>query len=317
MKYFIMMRKLIGVLWRAGRWKARKDLITRDHLLLGGRQKKSNYLGGRLFFFPEEGENDEYSQADESTSDLSTDIEVDYDDQSWESEENESINESDDEVDVEDEGEESDDRSQSESERMRSWRRNWIEHCSLLHFDERRFDLDRDYENASWFASGSECDFGLINPLSNGEDPNDDAGEAKNSVTVFKVNESMAFARGDKQRFVSLEDPSNYGSDCGSNYEKLFFPTHDKTHQMNMMERMQAYRGSWICKLCPSITIPEVVAHLIWEYWQTGPPPFLFVERGDLLLLARCEETVPDPDFPDNLIATVTREHLVLARPGP
>ena len=53
--------------------------------------------------------------------------------------------------------------------------------------------------------------------------------------------------------------------------------------------------------------------HLIWEYWQTGPPPYLFVNKGDFLLLARCEENIPDPDIPDIVSRTVRREHVVLA----
>ena len=87
-------------------------------------------------------------------------------------------------------------------------------------------------------------------------------------------------------------------------------------HRMNVLQRMQAYRStSWICKLCPNdMNLPDDAAHLIWEYWQTGPPPYLFVNKGDLLLLARKEEVMPDPDLSDIVQVTVTREHVVLAR---
>ena len=64
----------------------------------------------------------------------------------------------------------------------------------------------------------------------------------------------------------------------------------------------------------PGMILPDAAAHLVWEYWKTGPPPYLIVNRGDLLLLARKKETIPDPEFPENLQVTVTREHVVLAR---
>ena len=90
----------------------------------------------------------------------------------------------------------------------------------------------------------------------------------------------------------------------------------DETQRMSVLQRMQAYRGSWISKLFPrDMVLPDGVAHLIWEFGQRGPPPYLFVNKGDLLLLARCEESLPDPEYPQVLDMNFTREHLVLARP--
>ena len=202
---------------------------------------------------------------------------------------------------------------------------------SFFHFNEDTFVvLDEMYNNASWFDSGNELGrFGLIsyvNPHRNEEEEedDDDGRSGDSSLTIFRVNESMAFARGDKQDFISLENPPNHGVECGSNYDKYgYLETENSNdnvdHIGTLIERMQAYRGSWISKLRPSssdmnISIPDGVEHLIWEYWQTGPPPYLFVNKGDLLLLARCEENIPDPELPEMLSLTVRREHLVLAR---
>lgn len=204
---------------------------------------------------------------------------------------------------------------------------------TLFHFDELHFNEPNNrYKEASWYASGSECDFGLINSQDNEQDAddgeredadaNDGEREDRNTVTLFIANESMAFARGDRQHFVSLERPNNYGSECNSHYNSyLGYNDHfryeeNDMHRMNVLQRMQAYRSTtWICKLCPTdMILPDDAAHLIWEYWQTGPPPYLFVERGDLLLLARKKEDIPDPDLPEVLKVTLTREHVVLAR---
>ena len=199
---------------------------------------------------------------------------------------------------------------------------------TLFHFDELHFKQNQDnrYKEASWYASGSECDFGIINSQDNEQDAdegeredadaNDGEREDGNTVTLFIANESMAFARGDRQHFVSLERPNNYGSECNSHYNFYFRYEENDMHRMNVLQRMQAYRSTtWICKLCPTdLILPDTAAHLIWEYWQTGPPPYLFVERGDLLLLARKKEDIPDPDLPEVLKVTLTREHVVLAR---
>eukprot|EP00592_Proboscia_alata_P005422 CAMPEP_0194373366 /NCGR_PEP_ID=MMETSP0174-20130528/21795_1 /TAXON_ID=216777 /ORGANISM="Proboscia alata, Strain PI-D3" /LENGTH=395 /DNA_ID=CAMNT_0039152391 /DNA_START=309 /DNA_END=1494 /DNA_ORIENTATION=+ len=187
---------------------------------------------------------------------------------------------------------------------------------TFLHFDERSFVLGGDYKNASWYASGSEYGFGLTKPSRNLFD--NEGGDTHNSVTLFRVNESMAFARGDKQTFISLEKPHNHGTECGSPHDKYGYCDVDDSPgnvRMNLIETMQSYRGSWISKLSTGVEIPDGVAHLIWEYFQTGPPPYLFVNKGDLLLLARCKESVPDLDFPEMISSAVTREHLVLARP--
>ena len=138
--------------------------------------------------------------------------------------------------------------------------------------------------------------------------------------TLLRANESMAFARGEQQRFISLDDPNNYGTECGTHYDHRCgygidtWDKDDKFQQMKMIETIQAYRGSWIRKLPPgALQIPEDVVHSIWEYYKEGPPPFIFVNKGDLLLLARYEEQVPDPEDP--VVVTVTREHVILARP--
>ena len=207
---------------------------------------------------------------------------------------------------------------------------------SFLHFDERSFVLDDEerYESASWFGSGSEVNFGLITSSQNTDGDSDEEDEdpeeeeqAKNNVTLFKVNETMAFAKGDKQRFISLERSCNIGVECGSHYDsrykrQYFDPPYEYANnnaRIKVLQDMQAYRStSWICKLCPSDMIfPEAVGNLIREYWQAGPPPYLIVNKGDLLLLARHEEIVPDPDFPnqEESCIAVTREHVVLARP--
>lgn len=198
---------------------------------------------------------------------------------------------------------------------------------TFFQFDERQFyqnqnQDDNSYKSASWYNSGCECDFGLINPQrSNEEDANEDESETGNTATIFIANESMAFARGDKQHFVSLERPNNYGIECNSHYkynERYFDSDYvdNDMHRMDVLQKMQAYRSTtWICKLCPTgMILPDAAAHLVWEYWKTGPPPYLIVNRGDLILLARKKETIPDPEFPENLQVTVTREHVVLAR---
>lgn len=308
-------------------------------LIVGRATENSHELGGGLVFIPhpEEEDNEEYSEADENISDgseedegpesdgshLGTDNEDEDEEQNSESEEVEGNNRNEDEEErdergesddggneeEQDEGDESDDGSHSGSEITDGDVGNKTEYCTFLQFDERRFVLDSDYKRASWFCSRSACHFGVVNARSEGATTG-----GKSSVTLFRANETVAFERSDQQRFVSLENPSNYGTEGGPhgdpelNYE-------DDTHRMHVMERMQAYRGSWIHKLPPSsITIPDDVVNMIWEFWQTGPPPFLFVRKGDVLLLARCEESLPDPDgFP--CAVTVTREHLVLAHP--
>jgi hypothetical protein len=70
----------------------------------------------------------------------------------------------------------------------------------------------------------------------------------------------------------------------------------DDKHQIHVIEKMKAYHGSWISKLCPSnMTLPEGISRLVWEYRKSGPPP-LFTDVPWI--------TVP-----------VTREHVVLVRP--
>ncbi|KAL7544430.1 hypothetical protein ACHAWF_007813 [Thalassiosira exigua] len=188
----------------------------------------------------------------------------------------------------------------------------------FFQFDESRFDHERDYEEASWFDSGMDFSFALIRHAQSREVEvaHVDEYNGYDSVTLFMIDESMAFERGEKQHFISLNNPANYGIECGSHFGT--FPWNlreDERHQMKVIEKMRAYRGSWICKLCPEgMELPEGVAHLIAEYWQTAPPPYLFVNKGDLLLLARYEQTIPDPDFPDNLSARIAREHIILAR---
>ena len=208
------------------------------------------------------------------------------------------------------------------------YREKLLSDWTFFQFDEVQFyqnqnQDDNSYTSASWYHSGCECDFGLIlNPQrSNEQDANNDEREAGNTVTLFIASESMAFARGDKQHFVSLERPNNYGIECNSHYkynERYFDPDYvdNDLHRMNVLQKMQAYRSTtWICKLCPTgIILPDAVAHLIWEYWKTGPPPYLIVNKGDLILLARKKESIPDPEHPEFLQATVTREHVVLAR---
>jgi hypothetical protein len=244
-----------------------------------------------------------------------------------------------------DEGSESESKSESESEHSecsssdeskayrsfmnKRYEEKLLSDWTFFEFDERQFyhnqNQDDDvYKSASWYNSGCECNFGLINPQrGNEEDANEDERETGNTVTLFIANESMAFARGDKQQFVSLERPNNYGIECNSHYNSLYKREYfdsdyedNDMHRMNVLQKMQAYRSTtWICKLCPTgMMLPDAVGHLIWEYWKTGPPPYLIVNEGDLILLARKKETIPDPDLPEFLQVTVTREHVVLAR---
>ena len=146
--------------------------------------------------------------------------------------------------------------------------------------------------------------------------------DSPNSVTLFLAKENMAFCRGKKQKFISLSKTCNYGLECGSHYTyghlnpPYQFDSNDESQRMNVLETMKAYRGSWISKLSKSsdISLPEGVVNLIWQYWKNGPPPYLFVEKGDLLLLARYKEEVIDPACPE-LVSTITREHMVLGRP--
>ena len=195
---------------------------------------------------------------------------------------------------------------------------------TFLHFNEESFALNDVYKEASWYESG--CDFGLItNPFTaerdNGTSVAEGRDDSPDSVTLFLVKENMAFCRGEKQKFISLSKTCNYGLECGSHYKYGYlnppyqFDSNDESQRMNVLEAMKAYRG-WISKLSTSsdISLPEGVVKLIWEYWKNGPPPYLFVEKGDLLLLARYKEEVIDPACPE-LVSTITREHMVLGRP--
>ena len=251
---------------------------------------------------------------------------LDDDEESFGSERSDFNDDSDADHDGEGEAESDDEISLTESELQerlsQQTERKWYKDCNFLHFDQRLFVLDNDYENTTWFVNAA-CHFGLVKHRRYDDDDAEDStandeeeagGEAGNSVTLFIANESMAFTRGDKQQFVSLENRCNYGTEVGWNYE--CGPNASNTPRMDMLQRMKEYRGpTWISKLCPSnMTLPDDVSNLIGEYWRSGPPgptPFLFVERGDMLLLARQEEILHDSD---SYGATVTREHVVLAR---
>ncbi|KAL7527249.1 hypothetical protein ACHAWF_002103, partial [Thalassiosira exigua] len=187
----------------------------------------------------------------------------------------------------------------------------------FFHFDERLFVMDQSDHCASWRRSGSELNFGLAHHPCSRDEEDDPRGNREDSVTLFRVNEPMAFARGQKQQFISLKDPANYGTESGSYHiHYASMPDEDERYQKKVVEKMRAYRGSWISKLCQGgVELPDSVAHLIAEYWQTkAPPPYLFVEEGDLLLLGRYQERIPDPDFPDMISTFILREHIVLAR---
>lgn len=290
-------------------------------IIIDRAEGRNNTLEGRLIFIPDSDNDEYYSEKKES---YATNIEI--------NEENSDVNEGEDLIseraesnydaeernvenpsDDADNGEKSDDISLTESEKRMTLEKEiagkFLGEYTFLHFDEQTFNLDQDYKNASWFASGSDVEFGLTKyPL------DDDNDENMNSVTIFRADENMAFAKGRMQQFVSLDNAFNAGLD-GSIHGRRD-DDEIETHRVNVIEKMQVYRGSWISNLCPSdMNLPEGVAHLIWEYWQEGPSPFLFVHKGDLLLLARHDLHLPDPDPEVPVIVTVTREHLVLARP--
>jgi len=195
---------------------------------------------------------------------------------------------------------------------------------TFLHFGEESFALNDVYNEASWYESG--CDFGLItNPNTAERDNSTSVAEGRDdspdSVTLFLAKENMAFCRGEKQKFISLSKTCNYGLECGSHYKYGYlnpsyqFDSNDESQRMNVLETMKAYQGSMISKLSTSSgkSLPEGVVNLIWQYWKNCPPPYLFVEKGDLLLLARYKEEVIDPACPE-LVSTITREHMVLGR---
>lgn len=263
----------------------------------------SNCLEGRLFFTPDS-DNDEYCSEEES---YATNNEITQENScaiqdegasNYDAEERNAENPSD-----ADDGEDSDDITLTESEKMTA-----LQEHAFIHFGTQSFNLDRTYKDASRHASGSEVDFGLTkHPINDDNYSNNNAGEHENksSVTIFRVDENMAFAKGHKQKFASLENAFNV--DLGG-YAKMEI--------QNVLEQMQAYRGSWTSKSCPSdMNLAERVVHLIWEHWHEGSPPVLFVRKGDLQLLARHELYLPDPDYSDVCGVNVAREHLILARP--
>ena len=219
----------------------------------------------------------------------------------------------DDDVSFSSEGEE----SYSEVETFIEKNAAFLEKHSVLQFNMRSFEPDEGYKENSWWLSDCFSSFSVTNNAN--DEQNRTEGE-NGFVTVFQVNETMAFEKGSKQKFISLENPRNYGTDKGSYHAKQwprdFFPNEDNKRRMQVLERMKAYRGSWIAKLLsPSgNNLPEVVTELIAQYLTTSPPPYLIVQKGDLILLARYIDSVPDPDVPDELSNCITRELLVLAR---
>ena len=46
-------------------------------------------------------------------------------------------------------------------------------------------------------------------------------------------------------------------------------------------------------------SLPDIAAELIAQYLTITHFPYSTVHKGDLLLLAKYNETVPEPDFPD------------------
>lgn len=318
-------------------------------LIIAPKNASSHHLEGRLFYIPESENDDEYysdegeslnsdeglvseggesnSNAEEHNPEIAIDSDDDIEEQSSDEglvsegvERNSDAEEHNTETAIDsndDNGEQSsDDDSLTKSKIYEEMRRKWLGEYTFFHFDEQSFRLNQEktYQNASWYGSGSEFDFGLI------KNPDNDVNStnAKNSVTIFIADENMAFAKGrSEQHYASLDDPFNAGIDREPWHIHLFSDACEH-HRANVLDKMKAYRGSWISNLCPpNMILPDLVTHLIWEYWQEGPPPFLFVHKGDLLLLARYELGLPDPDplFADSVGVTVTREHLVLARP--
>ena len=59
----------------------------------------------------------------------------------------------------------------------------------------------------------------------------------------IRANESMALARENKQRFASLEDSSNHGTEYGSTTYWLTQAPNDN-HRIHVIKRMDAYRNS-------------------------------------------------------------------------
>jgi hypothetical protein len=195
-----------------------------------------------------------------------------------------------------------------------------LEQQALLKFSIRDFEPERFYDQNSWWPSHSHCSFGVERNVNLRLNPDENYSAR---VTIFEVNETMAFELGDKQKFISLEDPRNYGTETESNHtQNLFygtpFPQENVQKQMQVLERMQAYRGSWIGKLCPpELEVPDAVAEHIGQYLKrSSPPPYLFVQKGDLLLLARYKDFTPCPDLEDRIHVGVTREILILAHPS-
>jgi len=313
----------------------------RGLIIIGSSESNPRCLEGYLLFLPTAedycSDSDEEGYSDDSDEEEYSD-EGSYNgtDAEEESEEEEGESSSINDNEVEDNGgiEQDNNEDQSLSDESEVDEESDIEEVSVadnllqytfLHFNENSFVLNDVYEEASWYESG--CDFGLItNPNTTERDNSTAVAEGRDdsldSVTLFLAKENMAFCRGEKQKFISLSKTCNYGLECGSHYKYGYlnppyqFDSNDESQRMNVLETMGAYRGSWISKLSTSsgISLPEGVVNLIWGYWKNGPPPYLFVEKGDLLLLARYKEEVIDPACPE-LVSTITREHMVLGRP--